>query len=148
MTTYTQILYHIVFGTKGHGGHLDLERHDDLCGYIAGILKNKKCMPYKLGGYTDHIHILTELHPSISLAGLVKDIKLATSSWIKQEQLFPSFPGWQEGYGAFTCSWSVKHEVEEYITRQREHHRHKTFREEYIAFLQRAGIDFDEARLG
>jgi REP element-mobilizing transposase RayT len=148
MTTYTQILYHIVFGTKDHYGCLDLERHDDLCGYIAGILKNKNCMPYKLGGFTEHIHILTALHPSVSLAATVKDIKLAASLWIKNEKIFPSFSGWQEGYGAFTCSWSVKHEIEKYIARQREHHQHKTFKEEYIEFLRRAEMDFDENRLG
>ncbi|MBN2514106.1 MAG: transposase [Sedimentisphaerales bacterium] len=148
MTTYTQILYHIVFGTRGHYGSLDLEGHETFCGYVAGILKHNKCMPYKLGGFIDHIHILTELHPSASLAGLVKDIKLASSAWIKNENIFPSFSGWQEGYGAFTCSWSVKDDVEDYIARQQEHHLHKSFKEEYISFLQRAGIEFDENRLG
>jgi putative transposase len=137
MTTYTQILYHIVFGTKDRYACLDLERHDDLCGYIAGILKNKNCMPYKLGGFSEHVHILTDLHPSLSLAATVKDIKLAASSWIKNEKIFSSFRGWQEGYGAFTCSWSVKREVEKYIACQREHHRHKTFKDEYIEFLRR-----------
>lgn len=148
MATYTQILYHIVFGTRDHSGCLDLERHDDLCGYIAGVLKNKNCTPYKLGGFTEHIHILAELHPSVPLAVLVKDIKLAASSWIKSNKVFSSFCGWQERYGAFTCSWSVKDEVEQYIANQRQHHQHKTFREEYVAFLRRAGIDFDENRLG
>jgi REP element-mobilizing transposase RayT len=147
MTTYTQILYHIVFGTKDHSGCLDLDHHDALCDYIAGLLKHKNCFPHKLGGYTDHVHILTALHPSISLADLVKDIKLASAAWIKQEKVFPSFSGWQVGYGAFTCSWSVKSEVQEYIFRQREHHRHQTFREEYIDFLKRAGVAFDESRI-
>ncbi|NLH16233.1 MAG: IS200/IS605 family transposase [Phycisphaerae bacterium] len=146
MTTYTQILYHIVFGTQHHYGCLDLDRHDALCAYIAGILKNHNCIPYKLGGYTDHIHILASLHPSIPLSDLVKDIKLASSSWIKKDKVFPSFSGWQDGYGAFTCSWSVKSEVEEYIARQAEHHRRQSFRQEYMAFLQRAGVDFDDNR--
>jgi REP element-mobilizing transposase RayT len=147
MATYTQILYHIVFGTKDHYGSLDLQRHDTLCGYIAGILKNKNCMPYKLGGNINHVHILTGLHPSVSLSELIKDIKLGTSSWIKSEKVFPVFSGWQEGYGAFTCSWSVKHDVEDYIANQNEHHKRQTFKEEYIAFLKRAGIEFDENKL-
>jgi putative transposase len=147
MTTYTQILYHIVVGTKDHFGCLDLDRHDALCGYIAGLLKSKQCTPYKLGGYIDHVHILTSLHPSVPLADLVKDIKLASTAWIRQEKIFPSFSGWQVGYGAFTCSGSVKSEVEEYIARQREHHRRMTFREEYIGFLNRAGVAFDESRI-
>ena len=79
MATYTQILYHIVYGTKNHNGTLDLERHDELCRYTAGILQNKKCFVHKVGGYTEHLHILTELHPGIALAGLVKDTKLAQS---------------------------------------------------------------------
>jgi putative transposase len=148
MATYTQILYHIVFGTKDHYGCLNLDRHDALCGYIAGLLKSKQCTPYKLGGYTEHIHILTSLHPSVPLADLVKDIKLASTAWIKQEKIFPSFSGWQVGYGAFTCSWSVKSEVQAYIACQHEHHRRKTFREEYIEFLERAGVSFDKTRIG
>ncbi len=147
MTTYTQILYHIVFGTKDHYGCLDLDRHDTLCGYIAGLLKSKSCTPYKLGGYTDHIHILTSLHPTVALADLVKDIKLASTAWIKQEKAFSCFSGWQVGYGAFTCSWSVKSDVQDYIARQHEHHRKQTFREEYIGFLKRAGVAFDETRI-
>ena len=83
MATYTQILYHIVFGTKDHQGTLNLEHHDEVCRYIAGILKNKDCFVYNIGGHADHLHILTHLHPSIALADLVKDTKLATSKWIK-----------------------------------------------------------------
>jgi putative transposase len=148
MSTYTQILYHIVYATRDHRGCLDLDYHDSLCAYIAGILKHKQCMPYKLGGYTDHLHILTSLHPSVCLADLVKDIKLATSQWIKTASHFPDFVGWQEGYGAFTCSWSVKGEVEDYISNQRQHHNIHSFREEYTAFLKRAGIEYNEAYLG
>ena len=147
MATYTQILYHIVYGTKNHNGTLDLEHHDELCRYAAGILRNKNCFVYKIGGYTDHLHILTELHPTIALADLVKDIKLATSKWIKTKKIFPQFEGWQDGYGAFTCSWKNKDRIINYILNQVEHHRHKIFREEYIAMLQQVGIEFDEKYL-
>ncbi len=144
MATYTQILYHIVYGTKYHRGTLDTERHDDLCRYAAGILRNKKCVVYKIGGHIDHLHILTSLHPSLGLAGLVKDAKLATSAWIKKKNVFTDFDGWQDGYGAFTCSWKDVNRISNYISNQQEHHHRKTFREEYIDMLQKAGIEFDE----
>jgi REP element-mobilizing transposase RayT len=144
MATYTQILYHIVFGTKDHVRCLDLARHDSLCGYIAGILKHKNCMPYKLGGYLDHVHILVDLHPACALSELIKDIKLGTSHWIKNETVFADFSGWQDGYGAFTCSWKDKDRIVSYIANQQEHHRRKTFREEYIEMLKRSGIEFNE----
>ena len=147
MATYTQILYHIVYGTKNHNGTLDLEHHDELCRYTAGILQNKSCFVYKIGGHTDHLHILTELHPTIALADLVKDIKLAQSKWIKTKRVFSMFEGWQDGYGAFTCSWKDKDRIINYIANQFEHHHCKTFREEYIEMLQHAGIEFDEKYL-
>lgn len=126
---------------------LDLDRHDDLCRYVAGILRNKNCVVYKMGGHIDHLHILTSLHPSLSLADTVKDVKIAASGWIKSESVFSHFEGWQDGYGAFTCSWKDKDRISKYIENQREHHQHKTFREEYIEMLQRAGIEFDERYL-
>ena len=147
MATYTQILYHIVYGTKNHNCTLDLERHNELCRYTAGILQNKKCFIHKVGGYTEHLHILTELHPSIALADLVKDTKLATSKWIKAKNIFPVFDSWQNGYGAFSCSWKDKDRIINYIANQIEHHRHKTFQEEYIEMLQQAGIEFNEKYL-
>jgi len=147
MATYTQILYHIVYGTKNHNGTLDLERHDELCRYTAGVLKNKKCFVHKVGGYTEHLHMLTDMHPSVALADLVKDTKLAQSKCIKTKKIFSAFDGWQDGYAAFTCSWKDKERIIHYIANQIEHHRHKTFREEYIEMLQRAGIEFDERYL-
>lgn len=147
MATYTQILYHIVYGTNNHNGTLDLDRHEELCRYTAGILMNKNCFVYKIGGYTEHLHILTSLHQTIALAELIKDVKLAQSKWIKANKVFPAFDNWQDGYGAFTCSWKDKKRIIKYIENQAEHHRHKTFREEYIEMLQKAGVEFDERYL-
>ena len=147
MSTYTQILYHLVFGTKHHHATLDLDRHEELYRYIAGTLQNKNCVPYRVGGYTEHVHVLFSLHPSLALADTVKDIKLATSKWIKDHTIFPAFEGWQEGYGAFTCSWSVKPEVEKYIAHQIEHHHQRSFRDEFVDMLERAGIEYDERYL-
>ena len=83
MSTYTQILYQIVFSTKNREHTLDKESQKELYQYIWGVLKNKKCHLYQIGGVTDHLHILTHLHPSISLSSLIKDIKLSSSELIK-----------------------------------------------------------------
>ena len=102
---------------------------------------------YRINGVSDHLHIITHLHPTISLAALVKDIKLATTEYIENEFLFPSFNGWQDGYGAFTYSIGAKNRLIEYVKNQEEHHRVKTFREEYINLLKEHGVVFDEKYL-
>ncbi len=147
MSTYTQILYHIVFGTKNRNATIDIDKHDELYRYIGGVIKNHQTFVFVIGGYSDHIHILSGLHPSIALADMIKDIKLSCSTWIKEGSLFPSFSGWQDGYGAFTCSWQDKERVINYIQNQFEHHRYKTFEEEYKTMLERAGIEYDEKYL-
>jgi REP element-mobilizing transposase RayT len=147
MSTYTQILYQIVFSSKDGESTLKESGHIRLYNYIWGILKRKKCHLYRIGGVENHIHIVTHLHPSIALANLVKDIKLGASDFIKSENLFPSFRGWQEGYGAFTYSVSAKYNLIEYVNNQKEHHRRISFKEEYISLLREHGIDFDDKYL-
>jgi REP element-mobilizing transposase RayT len=95
----------------------------------------------------DHIHILTHLHPSVALSDLIKDIKLASSKFIKENNLFPGFSGWQDGYGAFTYSIDRKDSLISYIKNQEEHHRIKTFREEYLELLKEHEVEFDEKYL-
>ena len=147
MSTYAQIIYHIVFSTKHRGTTLLAERRRDLFAYIWGILKKNQCHLYRLNGVADHIHILTSLHPTVALAELVKDIKVASSTWIKTEAVFPMFDHWQDGYGAFTHSVKDKDALIEYIKNQEEHHRTETFADEYRRFLKDAGIEFDERYL-
>ncbi|MBP7810456.1 MAG: IS200/IS605 family transposase [Bacteroidia bacterium] len=144
MSTYTQIIYQIIFGTKNREMVLSKNKRNDLYKYISGVLENKKCHLYRIGGVEDHIHIITHLHPTISLSNLVKDIKLSSSEFIKSNKLFPSFNGWQEGYGAFTYSIKQKDVLIEYVKNQEEHHRIKTFKEEYLELLQENGIEYDE----
>jgi REP element-mobilizing transposase RayT len=115
--------------------------------YIWGILEKKKCHLYRINGIENHLHILTHLHPSVALADLIKDIKLATTEHIKEKKLFPRFGGWQDGYGAFTYSIDRKDALINYIKNQEEHHRKKTFREEYLELLKEHGIEFDEKYL-
>jgi len=147
MSTYTQILYQIVFSTKNRERTLVAEYRKELFKYIWGILQNKKCHLYQMNGVEDHLHILTHLHPSVALADLIKDIKLASSKFIKEKTIFPDFNGWQDGYGAFTYSIDRKDILINYIKNQEEHHRVKTFREEYIELLQEHGVEFDEKYL-
>ena len=92
----------------------------------------------------DHLHIITDLHPSVALACLVKDIKLSTTTQIKKDNIFPNFGGWKDGYGAFTYHIDAKHSLIEYVKNQEEHHRIKTYEEEYRDLLKEHKIEFDE----
>ncbi|MBI5819409.1 MAG: IS200/IS605 family transposase [Verrucomicrobia bacterium] len=147
MATYTQIIYHIVFATKDREPVLSADRRRDLFAYMWGVLKKNECHLYRLNGVADHVHILTSLHPTVALADLVKDIKVASSTWIKEGKMFPGFSHWQDGYGAFTYSKDEKDALIEYIKNQEEHHRTETFADEYKRFLKEAGIEFDERHL-
>lgn len=147
MSTYTQILYQIVFGTKYREKVLLKDGRDELFKYITGLIKNKNCHLYIINGVEDHIHIVTHLHPTVSLSSLVKDIKLASSIYIKENNLFKDFINWQEGYGAFTYSIKEKDRLIEYVKNQEEHHRKKSFKEEYVKLLGEHGIEFDEKYL-
>ena len=144
MSTYTQILYQLVFSTKNRSKTLCTENRKELFKYIYGILKNKSCHVYCINGVSDHLHIVTHLHPSVTLASLIKDIKLASTIYINKQNFFPDFYGWQDGYGAFTYSSRDKDRLIEYVKKQEEHHHLKTSREEYIELLHEHGIEYDE----
>ena len=149
MSTYTQLLYHFVFSTKNRDNTLHADHRTDLFKYIWGLLNNKNCHLYRIGGVSDHIHIhiLTHVHPTIAPAALIKDIKLASFEFIKTNQLFPKFTGWQSGYGGFSCSFQDRDRLIEYIKNQEQHHTKKTFKEELIDLLNEHGIAFDEKYL-
>ena len=147
MTTYTQILYHIVFGTKNREPVLSARRREELFRYTWGIIKNKRCHLYRVNGINDHIHILSSLHPTVCLADFVKEIKTTTATWIKENRVFPAFRHWQEGYGAFTHSIKEKDASIEYIKNQEHHHRKRTFLDEYRELIEAAGMEFDKAYL-
>ncbi|HPF01516.1 MAG TPA: transposase, partial [Bacteroidales bacterium] len=115
--------------------------------YLATVLRNKKCLVYAINGTADHVHILFTLHPSVSLSDLIKDLKLSTSSFIRTKKLFPMFDGWQEGYGAFTYTYSAKENLIRYVSNQQEHHKKISFYEELKNLLIENEIDFDEGYL-
>ena len=136
MSTYTQILYQIVFGSKDYTIFLNQENEGLLFGYIVGILNKRNCHPYQVGGYGNHVHIVTHLSPTINLADLVRDIKKASHEMMGTNKgLFPHFPGWQVGYGAFTYHISMKTILIKYVLNQEQHHQKVTFREELIQLL-------------
>jgi len=115
--------------------------------YIWGILTNHNCHLYRIGGTENHLHIITHLHPSVALANLVKDIKLASSKYIKSERIFPKFNGWQNGYGAFTYAISAKDNLIKYVKKQKQHHSKASFKNEYINLLKEHDVEFNEKYL-
>ena len=148
MSTYTQILYQIVFGSKDYTEFLNLENQGSLFGYIVGILRKRECHPYQVGGYGNHVHILTHLSTTFTLADLVRDIKKASHEMMEREKsLFKLFPGWQVGYGAFTYNISMKPVLIKYIQNQEEHHRKISFKEELKELLNENMIPFKEEYL-
>lgn len=147
MSTYTQIIYQIVFSTSKRITCLHQENRPELFKYISGIIKNKKSHLYRINGVEDHLHIVTHLHPTIALSDLVKDIKVASSIKIKETGWFKNFTAWQDGYGAFTYSIKEKDKLIEYVKNQEEHHKKISFKEEYIELLKEHKIEFDEKYL-
>ncbi len=147
MSTYTQLIYQIVFTPYKREHTLDKVNRQELFKYISGLLNNKDCHLYRINGVSDHLHIVTHIHPTVSLASLVKDIKVASSGYIKANSLFPNFRGWQAGYGAFTYNIKDKDRLIEYVKNQEVHHQKKSFRDEYMTLLHEHGIEFDEKYL-
>ena len=141
---YTQILYHIVLRTKRSEPSISQENVSSLYKYIWGIIKNKKGKLYRINGIEDHIHILSDLHPSVALSDFVKSIKVATSLWLKQSADFPAFQGWAEGYCAFTYSYKEKEVLINYIKKQQEHHKEENTQDELRRLWRENGMDFDE----
>ncbi|MCO5242105.1 MAG: IS200/IS605 family transposase [Chitinophagaceae bacterium] len=145
--SYRQIFYHLIFGTKHRKATIAEENCEQLYKYIWGVVRNKRCKLYRINGAEDHIHILSDLHPSISLANYIKDIKIASNGWMKENGLFPGFEEWQDGYGAFTCSIKEKDTIINYIKNQKEHHKKETFRDEFRRLLMENDIEFNEKYL-
>ncbi len=147
MSTFTQLLYHIVFSTKNRERVLTKDNREKLFKYIWGVLKNNKCVLYRINGVEDHLHIITHIHPTVSVSSLIKDIKVSSSTWVKEEKVFSNFDSWQVGYGAFTYSIKEKEVLINYVKNQESHHKTISFRDEFIELLKEHEIDFDEKYL-
>ena len=145
--SYKQIYYQIIFGTKYRKSTIAETHCKELYQYIYGLIQNKQCKLYRINGIEDHIHIFSDLHPSIALADYIKDIKVASSKWMKESGRFPDFTGWQDGYGAFTYSIHERDKIINYVKNQKEHHKTESFYDEFKRLLIESGIDFDEKYL-
>ncbi len=120
---------------------------EDLYRFITSIVKRNNCVLYRIGGIENHIHMLIDLSPTVTLSHLMWDIKRSSSDWAKQSGLFPQFVGWGKEYGAFSVSVSHKQAVIDYIISQPEHHRRVLFDDEYKRITERNGKSWDGAML-
>jgi putative transposase len=144
MPRYTQIMYQIVFSTYRRERTMIKSGREQVFQYIGGVLRNKKCKLLQINGVEDHLHILTDLHPTIALSDLIKDIKVSSHKLIKDKKIFPQFNGWQEGYGAFTYSIDRREVLINYIKNQEIHHAHLSYLDELKELLQKHGLELDE----
>ncbi|MHC0444483.1 IS200/IS605 family transposase [Flavobacterium sp. 3-218] len=142
--TYSQLYVQIVFAVKGRQNLISQKWKDEIYKYITGIITNQKQKLIAINGMPDHIHILVGIKPNITLSDLVRDIKSNSSKFINEQKWTNGKFEWQKGFGAFSYSHSQLTNVIKYIENQEEHHKTKTFKEEYIAFLKLFDIDFKD----
>jgi len=145
--TFSQIYIHVVFAVKGRDNLIRHEWEEELYKYITGIVQSKDQKMLAINGMPDHIHFLIGMRPVCCLSDLVREIKKSSNEFIKEKGFTKFAFNWQEGYGAFSYSHSQLNNVITYIMDQKEHHRKKSFREEYIDFLKAFDISFDEKYL-
>ncbi|HEX8097167.1 MAG TPA: IS200/IS605 family transposase [Pyrinomonadaceae bacterium] len=142
--TYASLHYHVIFSTKNRVKYISPEIERRVWEYIGGVARKHRMTAIQLGGVEDHVHALVTAPPSLAPSQIAQFLKGNSSRWIHEE--FPKLRGfeWQDGYGAFTVSKSNLAEVVRYIQNQREHHRRRTFQEEYMDFLRKHGVEYDE----
>ena len=145
--TYTQLYIHLVFSPKNRDALIQKEWKDDLEKYITGIVQNHKHKMLAIGGMPDHIHIFIGYDVNQTIPDLVENIKTSTNAWIKEKRLSKFHFEWQKGYGAFSHSRSQLDTVVKYVLNQEEHHKKKSFREEYLEILRKNDVEFKEEYL-
>lgn len=143
MSTHHGILLHVVFSTKYRKPVLADAWRDELFAYIGGIVRDHKSALLQAGGIEDHIHLLLRIHPEFAISKTVQLLKANSSKWINEESKTKERFSWQRGYGAFSVSQFMFETVKRYIANQREHHRHLTFRDEYLQMLKKHRIEFE-----
>jgi putative transposase len=145
-SAHTSLHCHMVFSTKERVPMNAQEWRENLHAYLGGIVKKLKGIPLAIGGIEDHVHLLVGLKSSHRLDYFLRDLKADSSEWVHKETGKKTF-SWQKGYGAFSVSPSNIEGVKRYIFNQAEHHRRKSFQEEYVELLQASGIEYDERYL-
>ncbi|HUX57685.1 MAG TPA: IS200/IS605 family transposase [Bacteroidales bacterium] len=145
--TYTQCYFHLVFAVKNRDALIKKEWKDELEMYITGIVQNHRHKMLAIGAMPDHIHFLIGYNVNQLIPDLVEEIKTSSNSWIKGERLSKFRFEWQKGYGAFTHSRSQVDTVVKYILTQKEHHKKKRFKEEYLEMLEKNNVEFNQEYL-
>ncbi len=145
--TYTQLYVHVVFAVKHREALIVEAIRERIEKYITGIINGKKQKLYAIYIMPNHLHLLASINPDTAISDLVKTVKSESTKYINDNNLTKSKFYWQEGFGAFSYSKSQTKNVIEYILNQPEHHRTKSFKEEYIEFLQKFEIEYDEKYL-
>jgi putative transposase len=142
-STHLSLNIHLVFGTKNRQPMISTEWMGNLHAYLGGTVRGLGAAPLEIGGIADHVHILMGIKATHRFSDMVREIKSESSRWVHELTGRKDF-AWQDGYGAFSVSPSHCAAVRTYIQNQAEHHRVKSFREEYLEFLKRAGVEYDD----
>ena len=142
MSTFASLHYHVVFSTKNRMRFIDPQWETRLHEYLGGTVRGLDGFPQGVGGVEDHVHLLIGLKTTHCIADFMRELKKAASRWMHEEIGLKQF-AWQEGYGVFSVSATARDQVKHYIANQRDHHRRMDFRDEFIAMLERAGVDYD-----
>lgn len=145
--SYTQSYIHVIFSVKGKNSLIKTEWDEKLYKYITGIVQNKNQKMLAINGVEDHIHFLIGMKPSCCLSDLVREVKKSSNAFIKDRRFTRHNFKWQEGYGAFSYSHSSLNNVIAYIKRQKDHHKKRTFKDEYLDFLNKFQIEFKDEYL-
>ena len=145
--SYSQIYIQIVFAVKHRDALIDLSWEEQLYQYITGIVQNKDQKMIAINGISNHIHLFIGMKLNCCLSDLVREVKKSSNDFINQKQFTRNKFNWQEGFSAFSYSYSQIDTVAKYVMNQKEHHRNKTFKEEYIQFLEKFQIEYDEKYL-
>ena len=142
--SFGSLYHHLIFSTKNRLPLLDVEIQHRLYEYMGGILRAEKSVLIAAGGMPDHVHLLVSLSRELSIAETLRPVKASSSKWI--HEAFPSHAqfAWQAGYAAFSVSFSILADVKDYIARQAEHHRVRSFQDEFREFLRRHELTWDE----
>lgn len=145
--TYTKLNIQLIFVVNGRENLLKSTFREELFKYISGILKSSNQFPLAVNGYLDHVHAFFELNPNSSVSEISRIVKASSSKWINEKNFIGNKFSWQKGYGAFSYSRSQRDDVIKYIVNQEEHHKKKTFSNEYLEFLTAFGIEHDKRYL-
>ena len=139
------VIVHIIFSTKDRAPLLDADARPRLHAFLATVARNAGCEAYRVGGVADHVHLAVRLSRTISIAELVETLKTSSSKWLKTQSPALEAFAWQRGYGCFSVGPTDLQALCEYVDKQEEHHQRRTFQEEFRMFLEKYGVEYNEA---